>query len=94
MPELEQVRMKSVRPYWAHVGRATVIPSDATEQEHGGIIIPTALEGSLNRGVVLDVTSNSEILDPGTVIFYRGEGIKIGDVILVDLANVYAYEAE
>lgn len=97
-----EVRMKSVRPFWMLQGRATVMPSDASEQQHGGIVIPTAFEGSLNRGVVIDVTTEvdpvelerGETVGRGTVVFYRGDGIKIGDVTLVDLAQVYAYEAE
>jgi co-chaperonin GroES (HSP10) len=92
---LERVRMKGVRPFWALHGRASVLPSDATEQEHGGIVIPTAFEGSLNRGVVIHLCGDtSGILDQGDVIFYRGDGIKVGDVILVDLSAVYAYEVD
>ncbi len=94
MPEVE-LTMKAVRPFWATQGRATVIASDATEEQRSsGLFVPMVYEGDdgIKRGVVIDVTE-PVALDRGTVIFYY-HGIKVGDVVVVDLVNVIAYESE
>lgn len=88
--------MKNVKPFY---GRVTVAESTVEEeQRQSGIVIPIRHEGSdtFHRGVLLDVANDpphpgGEELRPGMVIYYR-IGTKIGDVIVVNLSEILAYE--
>lgn len=92
-----ELTMKSLRPFWSLLpGRVTVIASSATEeQRESGLVVPITHDGDdgAKRGVVLDVTEEGTPIEAGSVIFYR-RGIKIGDVVVVDLVDVLAYEAD
>lgn len=94
--------MKKLRPFY---GRVAVMDSPVDEEQRGsGLIVPVKGEG-FQRGVVLEYDSLGEdnayttavidagVLVPGTVIFYRS-GVRIGDVTVVELSEILAYEAD
>lgn len=96
-----ELTMKQLRPFW---GRVTVMESPVDEeQRQSGLVVPIAFDGDdgMKRGVVLDVHAKgpglledaAEILTSGTVVYYRG-GVRIGDVVVVELGDVVAYEAD
>ena len=94
--------MSRIRPFWQQV---TVIESSVDEeQRESGLIVPiTAMqekrdEDKLRRGVILHVASfdhhdesAAKILEPGMVIYFFG-GQQIGDVLVVSLRDIIAYE--
>jgi hypothetical protein len=98
MTEVREIVMREIRPFW---GRVTVIESPLDEaQRESGLILPiTGIE--LKRGIVLSIDHVwdehlpgypvGETLPEGTPVYYRA-GIKIGDVVVVDLNDVLAYE--
>jgi len=83
----------------AFYGRVIVMPSPVDESETaGGVIVPIQYAGSdaFERGVVQHAAPEpsglgAENLEPGTVVYYRC-GVRIHDVVVVDLADVLAYE--
>lgn len=88
--------MKNVKPFYA---RATVAASPVDEAEHeSGLIVPIQYSGAdeFKRGVLLDVHNEpphlgAELLERGMVVYYR-KGVSIGDVIVVELRDILAYE--
>jgi hypothetical protein len=97
-----EVMMNQLRPFWQTV---TVIESGVDEEERpSGLIVPVSVvqdkheTGKVRRGVVLHTanfdhtdTSAAEILHAGTVIYFTG-GYAIGDIIVVSLNEILAYE--
>jgi len=92
--------MKHVRPFW---GRATVIDTPVEEVvRDSGIAVPLTFHGDdgVKRGVVDHVDDDwddpdrkraTELLRPGTVVFYRG-GVRVGDVVVLELNEILAFE--
>lgn len=92
-----------VKPFY---GRIAVAPSPVDEtQAKSGLIVPfTEMDDHLNRGVVTDIDAVYDesfgsyrygtMLRPGVVVWYRGEGNRVGDVIIVDACDIFAYEEE
>lgn len=76
-------------------GRATVMPSPVDEDQHAsGLIVPTNYAG-VRRGVVLDIDDDGRLLpiESGAVVYYReGCEVKVGDVAVVELRDIVAYE--
>lgn len=95
-PEPAPAMMKELRPFYA---RATVSPTPVDSAETAsGLIVPLKFDGSAEyeRGVLLGIANEpphlgADQLEPGMVVFYRG-GVRIGDVVIVELANILAYE--
>lgn len=95
-----EIMAKLVRPFCGH-GRATVQESPVDEaQRDSGLVVPLSFDGDdgVKRGVLLNVapdpgTYAGDPLPRGTVVWYRG-GVRIQDVVVVDLANILAYEAD
>ncbi len=92
-----QPTMHRLRPMY---GYATVLESGVDEEQRdSGLIVPVGTEQTvLRRGVILHVSDAggdySDKLPAGTVVYYRG-GIRIADVVLVDIADeIVAYEEE
>lgn len=100
----ETVTMTKVRPFW---GRVLVVDSPVDEAETAsGLIIPLKMDGSeLSRAIVThhdahyaeNPNSNGyphpDLIPPGTVVFYRTSlGKRIGDVVIVDVDDIWAYE--
>lgn len=93
--------MKRLVPFWA---RISLIESPVEEAERdSGLIVPTKFDGDdgVKRGVVVDydrlgaphATEWWETLRPGLVVYYRG-GTRIGDLILIEISDILAYEDE
>lgn len=92
----DTVIMKNVRPFY---GRATVQESQVEEEQlASGLVVPFKSDGSpFKRGVVLEVSHDpphlgADSLEAGMVVYYR-HGVKIGDVTVVELSDVLAYES-
>lgn len=93
---------KTIRPYIGH-GRAALSESPVDEvQTSSGLIRPLSFDGddAVRRGVVLScvidplaIFREIEPLEVGAAVWYRS-GIRIADVVIVDLQNVLAYEAD
>lgn len=87
--------MKSLKPFW---GWMTLLPSPVDEaQLHSGLIVPTAYEGDdgVARAVVVDVHPHYDEwgIHSGDVVYYlRSDGLKIGDLILLKVEEVVAFE--
>lgn len=87
-----------VQPFW---GRVAVAPSPVDEtQLPSGLVVPDKFDGDsgVERGVVAAVdrlnvehAESMEELTEGTVVWYRN-GVRIRDVVIVDRADVLAYE--
>lgn len=95
--------MKNVLPFW---GRATLMESAVDEaQRASGLIVPLGKDAGsdVKRGVLLDIdthwdegTGNRLVQDQlhkGMAVYYRG-GVRIGDVIVVEMSEILAYESE
>lgn len=93
--------MTEVRPFW---GRASLVESLVDEVERpSGLVVPVqdANGEKCKRGVVREVddawddaagrAASVSKLQPGTAVYYRN-GWKIGDVVVVDLIDILAYE--
>lgn len=97
-----ELTMKHVRPFW---GRVTVLESLVDEATRdSGLIVPLVHDSDdgVKRGVVADVDDDwddpgrkraCERLPPGTAVYYRG-GIRIGDVIILEIGEILAVEEE
>lgn len=96
-------RGSRVRPFG---GRATVLPSPVDEEQlASGLVVPQKFDGDggVDRGVIVDVDglgspgfgfASHAALEPGTVVYYRrARGWRIGDLIVLNLDDVVAYEA-
>lgn len=85
----------TVMPFW---GRAVIAPSPVDEhQTKTGLIVPHKYDGGdgFERGVLLAVgqdDTNAAPLEPGMVVYYR-RGVRILEVVVVDLQDILAYEA-
>lgn len=100
MPETAS---KQIKPFWS---RVSLIESPVEETElHNGIVVPSRFEGDdgVKRGVVVAIDHvwdentpgrlMADQLEPGTVVFYR-EGIKLpGDIVIVEIKDILAFEA-
>lgn len=97
-------RGSRVRPFG---GRATVLPSPVDEEQlASGLVVPAKFEGDagVDRGVIVDVDGpegpmlgyvSEAALEPGTVVYYkRRAGWRIGDLLVLNLDDVLAYEHE
>lgn len=97
--------MGKVRPFW---GRILLMDSAATEEQTAsGLIVPVQDEDpELTRAVVvqhdphfMDSPSglgypSIDIIPVGSVVWYRTElGKRVGDVVVVDPDDIWAYEA-
>lgn len=103
VPQTE-VMMSKIRPFWQQV---TVIESSVDEEQRAsGLIVPIQVaqdkkdSEALHRGVILHLAafdSNDEtassILREGMVIYFHG-GQTIGDVLVVNLRDIVAYEED
>lgn len=93
-----EVLMKEVK---AGYGRAVLkAANEAEEQTAHGIVVPVlGYEGAdrFERGILLNhchaAELGTDLLEPGMVVFYNGPGVRIGDVIVVSLRDILAYEA-
>lgn len=93
-------QQRTIRPLF-RLGRATVIPSPVEEIAHpGGLIVPLRYDGdsAVERGVLVHATADDRFgteqhLPSGTVVYYRG-GVAIAGVVVVELQDVIAYEAD
>lgn len=95
--------MHKVRPFW---GRVLVMDSVVDQEETAsGIIVPVQDESSdLTRAIVVNhdpyyVVNPSmanypqvELLPIGTVVWYA-RGRKVGDVVIIDVDDIWAFEA-
>jgi co-chaperonin GroES (HSP10) len=94
----------ALRPFW---GRVTVQESPVDETETpSGLVLPLKHEGDdgLVRGIVLHCSDSSlngltcdaaAVLSRGTVVYYRAKaGMKISGVVILDFADVLAYEED
>lgn len=79
----------------------SVLPSPVDEEQRAsGIIVPISYDEGVNvaRGVIIDVGAchceSWESLRSGIVVYYRGYGIKVGELIIVDHDAIVAYEEE
>lgn len=81
-------------PFW---GRAVVLPSPVDEdQTASGLIVPHTFDGreDYKRGVIVALerdNPNAGALEVGLVVYYR-RGWTIRDQVVVDLADILAYE--
>jgi co-chaperonin GroES (HSP10) len=95
--------MHKVRPFW---GRVLVMDSPVDEEElASGLIVPVQMEDSaLTRAVVMHHDKHylehveagyptTELIPVGTVIWYL-HGQRVGDVVIVDADDIYAYEED
>lgn len=90
--------MKEVK---AGYGRAVLQPAaEAEEQTPGGIVVPVlGYDGAdrFSRGILLNhchaAELGTDLLEAGMVVFYSGSGVRIGDVVVVSLRDILAYEA-
>lgn len=85
------------------VGKCSVIESEVDvyeEETPSGIIVQHEPEGwtVLRRGIIIEIAEGSTLMAPGIdalnpqdVIYYRS-GHKIGEVIIVELGDIVAYE--
>ena len=91
-----ELTMKQIRPFWNSVTVADTLVDE--EQRTSGLILP--IMGDYNqtpfhRGVVLETSgenfADADVLKPGMVVFFV-DGVKIGDVWVVDTTDILAYE--
>lgn len=94
------ITMRNVRPFW---GRVTVLESPVDEeQRESGLIVPIqdARGDTCKRGIIREIDGSwddprgramAELIGPGTPVYYRG-GEKIGDLIILELQDILAYE--
>lgn len=90
----------TVHPFW---GRVAVAPSPVDEtQRPSGLVVPDKFDGDggVERGIVVGVdrfnvetAESMEDLEPGTPVWYRN-GTRVRDVVIVDRADILAYETE
>lgn len=85
------------------VGKCSVFesPVDTTEEERdSGLIVKHEQQGwsELKRGIIVEISEGSQFLAPGIdalsaqdVIYYQ-HGFKIGEMIIVSLGDIIAYE--
>lgn len=98
-----EIIMRKVKPFW---GRATVMASPVDEEQlQSGLILPVKLDEThgVKRGVLVDVDRHWDDATPGRLVsdqirtgmavYYRN-GIQIGDVIVVEMGDIIAYEEE
>lgn len=104
MTDVSETRpiMRNVRPFH---GRVTVQESELEEETlASGLLVPFNSDASsLKRGVIVEVSGSvltgayddfggADELQPGMVVYYRS-GVKIGDVVVVDVRDIIAYES-
>ena len=100
----QQPIMHKVRPFW---GRILVLDSPVDEEQtESGLIVPVQSKDNpeLTRAIVIQHDPHyaehpdigyphTELLPIGTVIWYITTlGKKIGDVVAVDVDDIWAYE--
>lgn len=89
--------MKKLKPY---ASRATVMPSNVDEEQTAaGVILPLQHDDAkVTRAVLVDFDARAGdqglvVLQPGTVVYYRrGSGFVIGDVTVIEVEDILAYE--
>lgn len=102
-PDTRHLTMKNVLPFW---GRATLMDSPVDEAtRESGLIVPLTAEAGtdVKRGVLLALDEHwdnrnegyriCDQIHVGMVVYYKG-GIKIGDVIVVEMNQIIAYEGD
>lgn len=89
----QEITMKQLRPFWR---RVTVLPSPVDEAHRSsGMIVPITVDAGIARGVVVDVAEGwgGHGIGVGTVVYYfQTNAIQIGDLLVVDLEDVMAFE--
>jgi hypothetical protein len=85
------------------VGKCSVLesPIDTCEEERpSGLLVEYEQQGwsELKRGIIIEIAEGSNFLAPGIdalntqdVIYYQS-GFRIGEVIIVSLGDIIAYE--
>jgi hypothetical protein len=93
-----------IRPFW---GRATLIESPVDEDQlESGLIVPHHHDDDddVRRGVIIDIDYSWDESNPqarcaieqirtGYVVYFRN-GVRVRDVIVVEIADILAYEAD
>jgi len=78
-------------------GRCIVVPSPVDEEQmRSGIILPSSEMSDFDRGIVVEVPDTIDStcgIKKGTVVYYR-RSYKIGDHLVVESHDIYAYEEE
>lgn len=96
---------KQIRPFW---GRVSVVESPVDESERAsGLIVPHSFDGddSVKRGVVIAIDlvwdentpgrAMADVLVPGTPVYFQdGAGIRIRDVLILEINHILAFEAD
>lgn len=100
MDAADQLTMRELHPFWARATIAETPVEEATRES--GLIVPIKSEqGRFQRGVLLEIdlvwdenTPGHLIADQlgaGTVVYFQ-KGVKIGDVWVVDIQDILAFE--
>jgi hypothetical protein len=100
MDAADELTMRELHPFWARATIAETPVEEATRES--GLIVPIKSEqGRFQRGVLLEIneawdegTPGRAIVDTlkrGTVVFFQ-KGVKIGDVWVVDIQDILAFE--